>query len=83
MPRGRNKYYRIDNIERFLDVEKANSWSEIEESNEYKSLKKLTQKMLDGYNEDRVRQKYIWIDNGLFQIERKIKAEKDGELILI
>lgn len=82
LPQDEDKYYRIDSIERFLNVEKANSWSEIEESNEYRRLKKLTEKMLDKYNEDRVRQKYIWIDNVLFQIERRIKAEIEGLLIM-
>lgn len=72
LPQDEDKYYRIDSIERFLGVDKAGSWGEIEKSIEYKRLKNLTQKQLDENNDDHVRQKYIWIDNVLFQLERKL-----------
>lgn len=69
LPKDEDGYYYINCIERYLGEERT--WTEIESSEQYVKLKDMIDRNLNAYNDDRVRQKYLWLERELERIENK------------
>ncbi len=69
LPKDEDGYYYIDCIERYLGKERT--WEEIENSEQYLKLKNLIDRNLNGYKEDSVRRKYLWLERELERIENR------------
>lgn len=69
LPKDDDGYYYINCIERYLGEE--HTWEEIESSEQYDKLKKMIDVNLNGYNDDRVRQKYLWLERELERIKNR------------
>lgn len=69
LPKDNDGYYYINCIERYLGEERT--WEEIESSEQYDKLKKIIDINLNSYNDDRVRQKYLWLERELERIENR------------
>ena len=69
LPKDEDGYYYINCIERYLG--KDRTWEEIESSEPYVKLKNMIDRNLNGYKDDRVRQKYLWLERELERIKNK------------
>lgn len=69
LPKDDDGYYYINCIERYLGGE--HTWEEIESSEQYDKLKNMIDVNLKGYNDDRVRQKYLWLERELERIKNR------------
>ena len=69
LPKDDDGYYYINCIERYLGEE--HTWEEIENSEQYDKLKNMIDINLNGYNDDRVRQKYLWLERELERIKNR------------
>lgn len=69
LPKDDDGYYYINCIERYLGEE--HTWEEIESSEQYDKLKNMIDINLNGYNDDRVRQKYLWLERELERIKNR------------
>lgn len=79
LPKDKDDYYRINSIERYLSISYADNWRTIEESQQYQKLNALISKNLNGYTDEHIRQKYIWLKNTVLLIRKNIEA-KEGRL---
>ena len=79
LPKDKDDYYRINSIERYLNISYADNWRTIEESQQYQKLNALISKNLNGYTDEHIRQKYIWLKNTVLLIRKNIEA-KEGIL---
>ena len=69
LPKDDDGYYYINCIERYLGEERT--WEEIESSEQYDKLKDMIDRNLNAYNDDRVRQKYLWLERELERIKNR------------
>lgn len=69
LPKDEDGYYYINSIERYLGIDEE--WNKIIETEQYDKIKNLVDTNLNGYNEDRVRQKYLWIKKELERISER------------
>lgn len=69
LPKDEDGYYYINCIERYLGEDRT--WKEIESSEPYVKLKNMIDRNLNGYKDDRVRQKYLWLERELERIKNK------------
>lgn len=76
LPKDDDGYYRIDSIERYLNVDDAQSWEEIERSEKYDKLVNLIDVNLNGYSADGIRQKYLWLRNLFHAIQAQFIHEE-------
>ena len=75
LPKDSDRYYRVDCLERFLCINQAKNWDEIEESEQYQKIKDLIDINLNGYSDDHIRQKYLWLEKTLENIQASFKGE--------
>ena len=69
LPKDDDGYYYINCIERYLGEDRT--WEEIEGSEQYDKLKDMIDRNLNAYNDDRVRQKYLWLKGELERIKNR------------
>jgi len=82
LPKDSDGYYYIDSLARYLGVQDKTTWSEVEESDQYSRLMDCIDRNLNGYSDDRVRQKYLWLDREMQRIQKKFLYEKENTLQL-
>ena len=81
LPKDEDKYYRIDSIERYLNVKNASCWADIENTEKYEKLKMLIDNNLNNYNDEHIRQKYLWLEKLLFLIRQRIDLKNCRVLV--
>lgn len=74
-------YYRIDSVERYLNVIEAKSWNDIMESEQYRKIMDLINQNLNGYTDDKIRQKYIWMRDLLQSLQKRVLFAQEGVLL--
>lgn len=68
LPLEADGYYRIDTFERYFNLNKYKAWEDLVESEAFIKILDLAENNLKGYNDDRIRQKYIWLEKTLTNI---------------
>lgn len=82
LPKDSDGYYYIDSLARYLGVQYKTTWNEVEESDQYGRLMDCIDRNLNGYSDDSVRQKYLWLDREIKKIRKRFLLEKENTLQL-
>lgn len=80
LPQDSDGYYYIDSLERYLGVDYKSAWKEIEESQQYIRIMDCIGRNLNGYSDDRVRQKYLWLNKEMQRIRKNFCLIKENIL---
>ncbi len=82
LPKDSDGYYRIDCIERYLNVYNAQKWEDIEKTDKYDKIRRIIDINLNEYCDNHIRQKYLWMEKVLLEIRRKIELG-NGSLLAV